>query len=593
MADNPKLCSICDLRHLTKPSTTWCSECDQVLCSDCKEYHSFSRATQNHETIGIDDYKSLSQLVNVYSNHCSTHNDKYQMYCQTHDTPLCLFCVEEHGECKDIIHLSKITKNIKTSDTWKDTEQSLVDIDKNIVTMETAVKKNLEVLREQKGAIRANISLVRQEINNHLDKLEDSFGNEVTKIEDQSTRSIQEMLQMLDEKKSKSLKYQQQLQDLKKHASDLQTYLGLRQISSETGTLESSLQSIIENGSLHKVSFTCSINESLNNITKSIQTFGTIAGKKTSGSITLIRQKDKQAQIIGFNPKSIHDIKMKLLQKFDIDTTEIRGCDILPDKRMVFSDYSSDEKVIVITDTKGKQPFRFSLYPYDAFDIACIDNNTVAVTSGYYDCQISIVDIKRKTVKTPINTEYRCYGITYSDGLLFYCVQSKGIYRTNIKDSSVKQIVECDLATWSYVSSFNEKLYYAQKDKNTVTCCDIDGKKNWIFKDESILAKLGGLSVDNEGNIYVVSCQHKSIIVLSTDGQQSRTLLSEQSELNTPTALKFDKDRNHILITNENKRAFLFDIYRCISFLAITHVKQSFIYDHGYALYSYFISDLV
>ncbi|XP_063409717.1 uncharacterized protein LOC134692981 [Mytilus trossulus] len=563
MTENPRICSICDLRHLTKPSTTWCSECDQALCDECKEYHSVFRGTQHHATIGIDDYQSLSQSVTVYSNHCSTHNDKYQMYCQTHDIPICIFCVEEHSECKDTIPLSKKTKDIKTSDTWKDTEQNLVDIDENIYQMEAEVKKNIEEIGEQKGSILTNISRVRQEINDHLDKLEERLRNEVTKIEDQSTSKMKDTLQMLDKKKTERLKYQQQLQDMKKHASDLQTYLGLHQICSEIVKLESSLQSFIENGSLDKVVVICSINKSLNNVTRSIQTFGTVCEKKISTSTNYIRQKDKQAQIIGvINCKSIHNIKMKLIKKFDIDAREIRGCDIFPDKRMVFSDYDARQKHIVITDTNGKQPFKLSLAPSDAFDIVCIDNSTVAVTSGYYGCKLNIVDIKSKTVKRYIPTENRCYGITYSEGWLFYCVEGKGIFRVDPKDSSVKCIVKCDLPMLSYVSSFKDKLYYTHRDKSTVICCDIDGKINWTFENKSNLMKPGGLTVDNEGNIYIVSSHHNSVLVLSPDGQQSKTLISEHSEFNRPHTSKFDKDRNQMLIANEGNTAFLFDIYR-------------------------------
>ncbi|CAG2248196.1 PLA2G [Mytilus edulis] len=529
MAENSRVCSICDLRHLTKSSTTWCSECDQALCDECKDYHSLSRGTENHETIGIDNYHSLSQSVDVYSNHCSTHNDKYQMYCQKHDKPLCLFCLEGHTECKDTIPLSKKTKDIKTSDTWKDTEQSLIDIDENIDIMEK----------------RKNICRVRKEVNDHLDKLEESFRNEVTKIEDQSTRSMKHALLILEEKKTERLKYQQQLQDMKMYASDLQTYLGLHQISSEIAQLESSLQSVIVKGSLDKISLTCSINESLNDITKRIQTFGTIAEKKISTNITYIRQKDKQAQIIGINPKSIHDIKMKLLRKFDIDSNDIKGCDIFQDKRMVLSNYYSRSKEIVITDRDGKQLFELSLQ-IQAFDIACMDNNAIAVTSGYWNRGINIIDIESKTVKQNIPTEYRCHGITQNDGLLFCCVENKGIFRVNSKDSSVKRIVDCKLSDWSYISSFNDKLYYAHKNLNTVTCCDIDGKKNWTFQNNNILVNPAGITVDNEGYIYVLSRKLKSVIVLSPDGKQSRTLLSGHSELNTPSALTFDKDRNEI-----------------------------------------------
>lgn len=340
MADNLKLCSTCDVRHLTKPSTTWCSECNQALCDDCKDYHSVFRATQNHETVEIGCYLSLSESVNVYSSHCSIHNDRYQLYCQTHDTPFCLFCDEEHSGCKDIIPLSKKTKDIKTSDTCKDTEHSLEDIDENIRKIETVVKKNLKVLHEEKVAVLDNISRIRQDINNHLDKLEKSFINEVSKIAEQSAKNMQDTLKMLNEKKTQGLEYQKKFQDIKNHASELQTYLGLRQISTDISTMEISLQSMIENGSLDKVLLTCSITKTLKDVKRNIQTFGTIHNKKISASMALIRKKDIQAQIIGVSPKSIHDIKMKLLQQIDIESKNIMGCDILPDSRMVFSIYN-------------------------------------------------------------------------------------------------------------------------------------------------------------------------------------------------------------------------------------------------------------
>lgn len=514
MANNLKLCSTCDVRHLTKPSTTWCSECNQALCDDCKDYHSVFRATQNHETVEIGCYLSLSDSVNVYSSHCSIHNDRYQLYCQTHDTPFCLFCVEEHSGCKDIIPLSKKTKDIKTSDTFKDADQSLKDIDENISKMETVVTNNLEVLQKERGAVLDNIGRIRQEINNHLDKLETSFLNEVSKITELSANNMQVTLKLLNDKKSKGLEYQkQQLEDIKNHASELQTYLGLRQISPEMSKMEISLRSMIENGSLDKVSLICSINKTLNDITRNIKTFGTIRSKKVSASMKLIRKKDTQAQIIGLSPKSIHDIKTKLLQRIDIESKNIMGCDILADGRMVFSSYNTFRNVIVITDSDGKQPSEIPVSLSQPFDVTCIDNNTVAVTSGISNQGIQLIDIESKTVTQKISTEYLCHGITYSNGLLFYCVMGKGIYRFTIKDSNVKRIVECYLSEWPYVSSFRDKLYYAQRDKNTVICCNIDGKFNWTFKNESILVYPGGLSVDNDGYIYIVSYQHNSVIL--------------------------------------------------------------------------------
>lgn len=171
-----------------------------------------------------------------------------------------------------------------------------------------------------------------------------------------------------------------------------------------------------------------------------------------------------------------------------------------------------------------------------------------------------MIDVESGTVTQKISTEYLCHGITHRDGLLFYCVMGKGIYRFTIKDSNVKRIVACNLSDWSYISSFNDKLYYAQKNKSTVTCCNIDGKIHWTFKNESILVYPGGLTVDNDGYIYIVSYQHYSVVVLSPDGQQSRTLLSEHSTLQKPSAVKFDKERHYLLITNDSKTSIIFEM---------------------------------
>lgn len=36
MDSKTSLCVICDLRHLTSPSTHWCEDCEEALCTNCK-----------------------------------------------------------------------------------------------------------------------------------------------------------------------------------------------------------------------------------------------------------------------------------------------------------------------------------------------------------------------------------------------------------------------------------------------------------------------------------------------------------------------------------------------------------------------------
>ena len=48
MATSTVACDICSVRHITKSSAVWCSECDEGFCTDCKEYHSLAKATRDH-----------------------------------------------------------------------------------------------------------------------------------------------------------------------------------------------------------------------------------------------------------------------------------------------------------------------------------------------------------------------------------------------------------------------------------------------------------------------------------------------------------------------------------------------------------------
>jgi sugar lactone lactonase YvrE len=54
-----------------------------------------------------------------------------------------------------------------------------------------------------------------------------------------------------------------------------------------------------------------------------------------------------------------------------------------------------------------------------------------------------------------------------------------------------------------YVATSGEKLYYTDNSTGTVTCCDLHGTTQWEFTDEHGLHGSNGISVDNDGNVYV------------------------------------------------------------------------------------------
>jgi len=71
-----------------------------------------------------------------------------------------------------------------------------------------------------------------------------------------------------------------------------------------------------------------------------------------------------------------------------------------------------------------------------------------------------------------------------------------------------------------------------------------------------------GISVDNDGNVYVVGNVSNNVVVISADGQRHRQLLSKSDGLVNPVVLDYDRSTNKLLVVNERDTAFLFDVTR-------------------------------
>jgi DNA-binding beta-propeller fold protein YncE len=95
-----------------------------------------------------------------------------------------------------------------------------------------------------------------------------------------------------------------------------------------------------------------------------------------------------------------------------------------------------------------------------------------------------------------------------------------------------------------------------------VTCCDLYGTTQWEFKDTSVLKDPYDVSVDNDGNVYVVGFESNNVVVISPDGQHHRQLLASKDGLSRPTVLDYDKSTNRLLVVNQSSTAFLFDVTR-------------------------------
>ena len=132
----------------------------------------------------------------------------------------------------------------------------------------------------------------------------------------------------------------------------------------------------------------------------------------------------------------------------------------------------------------------------------------------------------------------------------------------NLSDKSVSDIINRDMTNVNYVATFGDKLYYTNWNTHTVTCCDLQGKAQWKFEDESVLKFPLGISVDNDGNVYVTGRHSNNVMVISPDGQRHKQLLSSKDGLVEPCVLDYDRSTDRLLVVNQSGIAFLYDVSR-------------------------------
>jgi WD40 repeat protein len=474
--------------------------------------------------------------------------------------------VEDHSECKGFDILEKIVKNVKTSQTFNETEQIIDEMMENIHKIRQNRENNSVTVTEQKRTIEQEIRELRGKINNHLDKLQEDLLNELTEAVSIVTRQTSELMVSLDEKQKELSEYKTNMVNIKQYASDLQTFLALRQIGRDTGAQAACLHALVNSDSLKQTKISCDIDTSLKNLATSIQNFGEVVVESKPCELTLVRKKDKQAQIMvaDLSPMSVDNIHLNLKQKVNTKGENITGCSLLPDGRMVFSCW--EKCIVTFLNKEGVELFQIGKdkISFRAYDTVYIkEDNGVAVSSGLGGKKyITLIDIESKNVKTTIFMDTGICGMAIRGRTIYYCARRKGLKMLNLNDKSVSDIINRDMSYVNYVATFGDKLYYTNWDTQTVTCCDLHGTTLWEFKDERVLKYPRGITVDNDGNVYVTGRDSNNVVVISPDRQRHKQLLSSKDGLVQPHVLDYERSTNRLLVVNKSGTAFLFDVSR-------------------------------
>jgi hypothetical protein len=497
---------------------------------------------------------------------CNEHHEKFLLYCKEHERPCCGICIlENHKDCKEVAILENIIKNVKTSRVFNEIERLIDELFETIGKIRQNRETNISAVKEQNILVESEIRELRRKIDKRLDQLQENLMKELTEKENGITIETRELLVSLDEKQKELSEHQINIVSIKKYASDLQAYLAVKQIEKDVETEDRCLQTIVNSDSLNQTKLSYKIDSGLKTISTSIQKFGEVVVESMPSEMTFVRKKDKQAQMMVADlspPMSVENIQLKLKQKINIKGSMMRGCSLLPDDRMVLSCYGTD--TVSFINEEGIDLFKIGKDKTGShtFDVVYIkDNNSVAVSSGRGSNRcISIIDIESQEVMSAFSMDTNIFGMAVRGRTIYYSAADKGLKMLNLNDKSVSDIINSNKTELYYVATSGDKLYYTHLDSAAVTCCNLQGTTQWEFTDERVLLGAVDISVDNDGNVYVVGYHSNNVVVISPDGQRNRQLLSSNDGLKEPRVINYDKSTNRLLVVNESQSAFLFDV---------------------------------
>ncbi|CAC5422685.1 unnamed protein product [Mytilus coruscus] len=176
--------------------------------------------------------------------------------------------------------------------------------------------------------------------------------------------------------------------------------------------------------------------------------------------------------------------------------------------------------------------------PGDGFDITFVDEKTVAITSIVYTSVakqqfhfkegVTIINLKKRRKTQFIKLPGRTYGTTCYHDSLFVCVKGFSIYKVDTVDYSTSNVIKCDLPWLSYVSVYNDKIYYTNDNDHSVVCCVVNGSRVWTFRNDLVLRLPRGIVVDNDGTVFVDGELSSNVVIISKDGKHHMDILPKK-----------------------------------------------------------------
>ncbi|XP_071150325.1 putative leucine-rich repeat-containing protein DDB_G0290503 [Mytilus edulis] len=376
-------CGPCMFDDVTKDAGRWCTNCEEGLCEDCENVHRKGKTTRNHRVISIEDYRKIEHVS--ISQVCEHHGENLEWLCKSHDEVLCVVCVpSKHNACSDVIPISVNSADSRQSTAFSDLEETINGTLRNVKQCIKNRESASNELEKQELEIKTMFHETRTNINSHLDKLQEKLLYELRSSSDTCKSKYIKLLQKLKSTEEMLTKVREQTTHMKQFSSDIQVFLGTRQVSRQIVREVESIKS--EFDATKDYELKVSMHSLITKLSNDVEEFGKIMVSESATNFDLRAQKFDQAQmkINVQRSRSISDIQLQLIRSFQIKSKNeisVIGYIILPNRNLLIAN-KKDNHLIEYSDTgEHIRDIPVSSKPYG---IAVIDPDRIVVTYEEY-----------------------------------------------------------------------------------------------------------------------------------------------------------------------------------------------------------------
>ncbi|XP_063409078.1 uncharacterized protein LOC134692551 [Mytilus trossulus] len=538
-------CGPCMYDETHQNARKWCTSCEEGLCEDCEKTHKKTKTSRNHKLISIEDYRKIEHVQIPFT--CSEHDKKFEWFCKSHDQAICVVCLPTaHRSCPDVIPIDVAATNARQSTAISDLQEAIEITLRNITLCVNSRNTATNDIEKQEKDIRTIILKIRTKINGHLNELEEKLMQTLVSATKTYKSSSNSLLQQLNILEDKLISLKDQILQMKDFASELQVFLGTRQIDKLVMSEIESIKTATD--ALYDYKFNLVLNSDIQRLSNGVvKEFGEIHVTEHVSHLDIKDLKIEQAQM----PKNVQPlcnvagIELQLTTKVEIKKERFfrfTGCAILPNGHLLFANYTNEQNLLEY----NKEGNYIGSIPVSAapYDITVLDSDRIAITYGY-NRFFEIFNYRNSRIEKKIKTEAECWGLSQSNGKIFVIC-----YKVEVFDITGKKECTLDAETDVYISASIHNFFCSNHSNGTVCCYDMNGQVVWKFHDDSLVNPFC-VANDRSGNVFVVGRKSRKLILIQHDGKSYKNLLNLE-EYSAPSAVCYNNDKQTLLICNEN-----------------------------------------